>query len=259
MSTPKSSASLQQYPDPKALQKIAKAITSFGRFYNSYEVVGDHHIPQDGPALIVFYHGLMPIDVWYFGLNHYLKTGRLIRGLGDRWLFKTPLLKQLVESVGGVEGRPEVAKRFLEEGHLVGVSPGGVREAISGTSKNYQLIWGKRLGFAKLAIEAQVPIIPGFTRNIEETYRAPLADTSFFQNLYESTRWPLVPIMGLGPLPMPAKLTTFIGEPILIQKDETPENLRERVHSALTELIETHQPKDQTILNAIKENIDGKG
>lgn len=241
--------------NPATIERIAKLITSFGKYYNGYEVVGEENVPSEGPALIVFYHGLMPLDVWYFGLHHYLRTGRLIRGLGDRWLFKTPGLKQLVEAVGGVEGRPQVALQLLKEGNLVGVSPGGVREAISGTDHNYRLIWGKRLGFAKLALESNVPIIPGFTKNVEEIYRAPFAGTSLFQSLYESTRLPLVPILGLGPLPFPAKLTTYLGSPIVPTLGETPESLRERTHQALQELIDRHQSKEPSILESIKERF----
>lgn len=243
-------------PNPKTLKSLAKVITTFGRWYNGFESVGDENIPKAGSALIVFYHGLMPLDVWYFGLNYYLKTGRLIRGLGDRWLFKAPGMKQLVEAVGGVEGRPEVAMKFLRDGHLVGVSPGGVREAISGTENNYKLIWGKRIGFAKLAIEAKVPIIPGFTKNVEEIYRAPLAGTSIFQSLYEATRLPLVPIMGLGPLPFPAKLVTYIGEAIYPEDNDTPESLKEKTRVAIEALIKKYQPNQQTILSAIRERIE---
>lgn len=235
------------------LDKIAKAITTFGKLYNGFEIIGEDNIPKEGPALIVFYHGLMPLDVWYFGLEYYLRHGRLIKGLGDRWLFKTPGLKQLVETVGGVEGTPETARRLLRSGELVGVSPGGTREAISGTVNNYKLIWKSRLGFAKLAQECKVDIIPGFTRNVEELYRAPFVEHPLIQTLYEKTRWPLVPIVGLGALPFPVKLTTVIGEPIKFDPARTPEELAKLTRTSLEKLMKENQPRRQTILNAVKE------
>lgn len=237
------------------VDKIAKVFTQFGEVYNGFETIGSENIPRQGPALIVFYHGLMPLDAWYFGLQHYLKTGRLIRGLGDSWLFKAPLMKQLVQAVGAVEGNFETAVEMLNAGELVGVSPGGTREAISGKSNNYKLIWKNRTGFAKLAIKAKVDIIPAFTKNVEELYRAPFVETSFFQNLYEKTRLPLVPIIGLGPLPFPVKLTTIIGSPIRYSDDFTPETLTQTTHEAIKSLIAQHQNKNQTILNAIKERL----
>lgn len=245
----------ERLPPKARLDKIAKIIASFGRWYNGFESIGTEYIPKQGPALIVFYHGLMPLDAWYFGLQYYLESGRLIRGLADRWLFKAPGLKQLVEAVGGIEGSPDIACKLLNEGYLVGVSPGGTREAISGSNHNYKLVWKTRVGFAKLAIDCNVPIIPGFTKNVEELYRAPLVDHPFFQNLYEKTRIPIVPIIGLGLLPFPVKLQTILGEPIQPQEGETPEALAARVKSSIEALIQQHQPKDQTILKALLERL----
>lgn len=42
-------------------------------------------------------------------------------------------------------------------GEIVSIAPGGVREALF--SENYSLVWEKRIGFAKAAIEAQVVFV----------------------------------------------------------------------------------------------------
>lgn len=79
---------------------------------------------------------------------------------------------------------------MLKKGHLIGVAPGGGFEAQLGTndykaSKNIfvhfllklydllfdgQVLWKSRQGFAAVAYEAQVPIIPIFTENIREAF-----------------------------------------------------------------------------------------
>jgi len=228
-------------PNEKVLPYIAKVVTGLGEFYNSYRVEGLEHIPPAGGALLVMYHGLVPLDFWYMGLKIYLETGRLPAALVDRWLTKTPGLSWFTKAVGGVSADPKVALELLKSGTLVGVAPGGVREAISGQENNYKVVWGKRNGFAKLAIEAGVPIIPGFTENVEGLYKSPLAGHPFFQNLYEKTRLPLVPIIGIGALPFPVKLTTWLGQPIRPKAGETPEKLVERTRQAIENLIENHQ------------------
>ena len=228
-------------PNQKWLPRIAKVITGFGRVYNRYEIKGLDYVPKQGGTMIVLYHGLVPIDYWYFGLELFLKTGRNPVALVDRWLLKTPGLRWLTKAVGGIEGHREEALRLLKEGHLIGVAPGGVKEAIKGSSKNYQLVWGKRKGFAELALAAQCPIVPGFTENVESLYKAPGVGHSFFQNLYHKTKWPIIPLVGLGPLPFPVKLTTWLGEPIYPEANETAEQLAERTKQAIEKLIAEHQ------------------
>lgn len=44
--------------------------------------------------------------------------------------------------------------QLLQDGEVVCISPGGVREALF--SESYELIWGNRQGFAKAALEANV-------------------------------------------------------------------------------------------------------
>ncbi len=228
-------------PNRKLMPFLAKVITGFGELYNSYKVQGLENIPKEGGALLVLYHGLVPLDFWYLGLKIYLETGREPCALADRWVMNTPGLSWLAKSVGVVEADPKLALKLLKKGVLVGVSPGGVREAISGADNNYKLLWGERKGFAKIALEAGVPIIPGFTENVEGLYKAPLAGHPFFQNLYNKTRLPLVPIVGLGPLPFPVALTTWLGPPLKPKKDDTADTLAQRTREAIQSLIAQHQ------------------
>lgn len=223
----------------------------FGAAWNAYEAHGAEQLPKTGPALLVFYHGFMPLDAWYFGSWYYRKTGRLVRGLGDRWLFQTPGLADVVREMGAVQGEPDAALNLLRAGELVGVAPGGTREAIQGRPHHYHTQWGHRLGFARLAIEADVPVFPAFTENVEELYRSPLVWTAPIQGLYERTRWPIVPIIGLGALPLPVKLTTWIGSPLHPADYATPEALRDATRDAIDALIAEHQSGRPRILRAL--------
>lgn len=246
---------LNQGVDLEFTQNFGKLIVEFGKIYNGFEAYGIEKIPLDKPALLVFYHGLIPVDAWYFGLHFYLQKKVLIRALGDRWLFRTPGLNWICRAVGAVPGDPKVALELLKNGNLVGVSPGGVREAIKGMSNNYKLVWGNREGFAKLAIEAKVDIIPVFTENIEETYVAPYAEKPIFQMLYEMTKLPLVPILGMGVLPFPVKLRTWVGDPITFDPSRSPKELKELTANALNELIEKHQNKKQNVIDAVRSRL----
>lgn len=52
-------------------------------------------------------------------------------------------------------GSREECLLALKKGHLVSISPGGVREALF-SDEGYQLLWGNRKGFAQVALEAKV-------------------------------------------------------------------------------------------------------
>lgn len=55
-----------------------------------------------------------------------------------------------------IPGTVQTCSEVLKDNNLLAISPGGVYEAQF--SHSYELMWKKRLGFAKVAIEAKVVI-----------------------------------------------------------------------------------------------------
>lgn len=58
-------------------------------FPTGYEVHGMEKIPE-GPALIIFYHGAIPIDFYYFMAKIFIHKGRTCRVVADHFVFKIP-------------------------------------------------------------------------------------------------------------------------------------------------------------------------
>jgi 1-acyl-sn-glycerol-3-phosphate acyltransferase len=232
-------------------ERLARSIDAIGRAWHDYEVVGAELIPVGQPCLLVLYHGFMPFDAWFLLPRLWIERGVHVRALTDRWLMATPGLSHLIRFGGVVSASPETAEQLLAEGHPLLVAPGGTREALKGKPRHYRVTWGERLGFARLALRANVPILPVFSENVEELYRSPFVHTRPFQALYERTRWPIVPVVGLGALPFPVKLRTWIGAPIAPRPGETPEALRDRVRDALQALIDAHQPTRPRLLRGL--------
>lgn len=63
-------------------------------------------------------------------------------------------LGSLLEAFEVTPGSKTQCVNLLKEGHMLSISPGGVREALF-SDHNYEVIWGTRAGFAKIAIEAK--------------------------------------------------------------------------------------------------------
>ncbi|XP_031327955.1 transmembrane protein 68-like isoform X1 [Photinus pyralis] len=220
-----------------------------GWIWNGYEVQGLENIPDSGPALIIFYHGALPVDIYYLIAHLFFHKDRVLQAVADYFLFKVPGLKILLESIGVIPGSQETCTKTLKDGNLLAISPGGVYE--SQFSHRYNLLWKNRVGFAKVAIDAKVPIIPVFTENLREAYRTLSTGKSLFEKIYNATKFPFTPIYG----GFPVKLITHIGKPIPYDPELSPEQLKTKVANAIEELIAKHQRRPPSILRAVMDRI----
>ncbi|XP_050794883.1 transmembrane protein 68-like isoform X2 [Gopherus flavomarginatus] len=215
----------------------------------SYELHGMEKIPE-GPGLIVYYHGAIPIDYCYFICNLYIQTGRLCYSVVDHLFCKLPGIELLFNLLPTVHSGRDESVEILKKGNLLGVSPGGSREAFF-SDENYNLLWGNRKGFAQVAIDAKVPIIPLFTQNVREGYRT-FGKIGFFRWFYEHGRLLLIP--GYGGFPV--KLRTYVGDLIPYDPNITAAELVEKTKIALETLRDRHQKLPGSILRALLERFD---
>ncbi|GFV37110.1 transmembrane protein 68 [Trichonephila clavipes] len=220
------------------------------RFWYGYEIQGLENIPSEGPALVVFYHGAMPVDWYYLLSKTVLYKKRLICAVGDRFLFHLPAFDALIDCFQIYPGTIETCADILKKGNLLAIAPGGVREALFG-DEMYPIIWGTRKGFAKVAMEAKVPIIPVFTENIREAFFTRSFGKKWLRTLYERTRIPLVPIYG----GFPTKLKTFVGEPIPYDPSITPDEMATRVNEKMKAMIKTHQKLPGSVTRSVFERF----
>ncbi|KAG9278425.1 transmembrane protein 68 [Astyanax mexicanus] len=232
-----------------ARKTLATLWDGHGAIWHGYEIHGLEKIPDEGPALIVYYHGAIPIDYYYFLASLIIQKGRTCHSVADHFLFKVPGFKLLLEVFSVIHGPQEECVKALRSGHLLGISPGGVREALF-SDETYPLVWGKRKGFAQVAIDSKVPIIPMFTQNVREGFRS-LGTLKFFRWLYERFRLPIAPVYG----GFPVKFRTYLGDPIPYDPKLTAAELAEKVQAAVQALIDRHQKVPGNILRALLERI----
>nr|XP_034958040.1 transmembrane protein 68-like [Zootoca vivipara] len=162
----------QQESDSKFWEKprklVALASDIVGKICFGYEVIGIEHIPK-GPGVIVYYHAATSTDYSLLVAKLFKETQRKCYSVIDHAIYQLPGLKIFFDTMGLKDFSKAECVEILKEGHFIGISPGGGREA--NFSNDYSLMWGKRTGFAQIALEAKVPIIPIFTQNICEAYR----------------------------------------------------------------------------------------
>ncbi|KAF4524893.1 hypothetical protein B566_EDAN015549 [Ephemera danica] len=226
-----------------ARHTIAAVWDAHGWLWHGYEIHGLENLPQNSPALIVYYHGAIPIDIYYFLSKTFLLRKNLIHTVGDNFLFSLPALNV-------IPGTVQSCASILVDNNMLAIAPGGVYEAQFGNSY-YQLLWRKRLGFAKVALEAKVPIIPIFTQNLREAFRSVSWGKKIWLKMYNWTKLPLVPIYG----GFPVKLRTYVGKPIHFDASISPEELRNVVALAIEDLIKKHQRVPGSILRALIQRV----
>lgn len=231
---------------------LSKFSDAYARIYHGYEVSGIENIPKSGAALIIYYHGAVPIDMNYLSARVYLERDRFFHSVADRFLFNTPGLGTFCEVMKFIPGSIESCANVLKQGHILSISPGGVYEAQF--SHNYELLWKNRVGFAKVAIEAKAPIIPVFTENIREGYRSVNLMRGLLIKLYNIVRIPVAPLYG----GFPVKFRTHLGPPIAFDPTLTPEQLQKKVAAAIEDLINKHQRKPGSIWHALLQRFEQK-
>lgn len=67
------------------------------RSCKGYEIEGLENIPTEGPALIVFYHGPLPTDMYFVMAKMILYRRRMLASVGDRFLQLIPGMRLLCE------------------------------------------------------------------------------------------------------------------------------------------------------------------
>ena len=209
---------------------------------HSYQVHGIEHIPE-GRCLIVVNHSLATYDVMLLMLTIFERLGRLPRGLGDRRLFQLPGLSQLVSSLGGVLASQGGGERLLEDGLLVVVAPGGMKEALRTKEQRYQVRWEDRKGFARLAVRTGAPLVMAACPKADDLYD--VVDSDLTRRVYDQFRLPLPLFRGVGPgglIPRPVHLSHTLSEPIYPPAVDTDEgtifdSAVDKLHGACTDVM----------------------
>jgi 1-acyl-sn-glycerol-3-phosphate acyltransferase len=117
--------------------------------------------------------------------------------------------------LGIVVAHPQTGRALLEQEEIVTIMPGGAREAFKPNRERYQLMWKRRKGFVRLAIQTRSPIIPAVCIGNDELYHVFFDGYLLSERIYgKEALLPITLPVGLGPLPLPAKLTHYVGKPI---------------------------------------------
>jgi 1-acyl-sn-glycerol-3-phosphate acyltransferase len=217
--------------DPEHIRRTLPTMKAYGDLYHRAEVRGLGNIPQDGPVLLVGNHsgGTLIADTFVFSAAFYEHFGpaRTFHQLAHDMVFRVPGARALVAPWGTVPANPENMKRALDRDAALLVYPGGDWETYRPSWESSKIDFAGRKGFARLALEYGVPIVPVVSIGGQETalflgQGNRLARTLRLDKTFRIKVLP--PVLGppVGPtvldlpirFPLPAKITVSVGQPI---------------------------------------------
>lgn len=182
------------------------------RHYFRVETFGVESVPQGRVLLVANHSGQIPLDGAMIGVALMTEASppRAIRSMVEKWVPTLPYVSTFMARVGQIVGTPENCRRLLEAGEAILVFPEGARGISKLWPQRYQLQeFG--LGFMRLALETNTPIVPIAVIGAEEQAPA-LVDLKPLARLLGFPAFPLT-VTGL-PVPLPVRYRLYFGEPL---------------------------------------------
>ncbi|WP_257454238.1 lysophospholipid acyltransferase family protein [Archangium lipolyticum] len=182
------------------------------RNYHRVETYGIEKVPKGRVLFISNHSGQLPMDGAMIGVALLLEADppRAIRSMVEKWVPTLPYVSTFMARVGQIVGTPENCRRLLEADEAILVFPEGVRGLGKLWPQRYQL-QDFGLGFMRLALETDTPIVPIAVVGAEEQAPA-LVDVKPLARLLGFPSFPLT-VTGM-PLPLPTKYRIYFGEPL---------------------------------------------
>jgi 1-acyl-sn-glycerol-3-phosphate acyltransferase len=206
--------------DPAFLDRAAPLLEFLWSRYFRVRLLGVENLPDAGAALLVANHsGGIPYDgtLLMYGVHRDHHLHRRVRPLVANFAFRAGWMSHVVARIGGVRASTETALPLLADGQLVAVFPEGLKGVGKMYRERYRLTRFGRGGFARLARQAGVPMIPVAIVGAEEIHPVvgKITALSAPLGLPYIPITPTFPWLGpLGLLPVPTKWTIQIGPPI---------------------------------------------
>jgi hypothetical protein len=113
-------------------------------------------IPDERPAILIFYHAETVYDAVFFHSEILLQKKRKIIQIVDHMTFKLPGYQTLVEATEQTAGTVDSLVTALSDNEIIGIYPGGIKEGLLSDETTYSVIWKPTAGFAKVAVKAKV-------------------------------------------------------------------------------------------------------
>lgn len=216
-------------PDPHAYQHLVNLLTA-QRAWHRPMVKGRRNISKEKPTIFVINHGILGMEGMMIIAELYRTMNIMARGLTEIKPFKNPAFSAFFKSIGYVPGTREICGILMARGEYLVVAPGGGREVMKNRGEAYQLFWGERTGFVRMAVkygytltplavigpDDAVDVVYEQQEIIDSAFGEWLKKTGIMESFLNDGKYIFPVVKGLGwtPIPRPERIIFRAGEPV---------------------------------------------
>jgi 1-acyl-sn-glycerol-3-phosphate acyltransferase len=197
-------------------------------------VAGLEHIPRKGPAIIIANHsGFAGFDALVLSHVIHERTRREPRIMAHHGFFDWVVqARSLAMKLFLREAHVESGLNVLEQGHLLIVFPEAESGNFKSSLRRYEL-QRFHTGFFHLARQTGSPIIPAIVIGAEES--------NFCLGSFDLGKWhPHLRLpFPVNPVPLPAKWTIKVLDPVHIRAGESPRENAESIRNLMQKALAT--------------------
>lgn len=221
--------------------------------YFRVEVEGIENVPMNGGAVLVANHGgaALPYDAAMLSLAvmNEAEIPRRVRIIGTEIFNMLPGISHLYRKVGAAYAARDDAQELLKRQHLLGVFPEGEHGFMKPVWDAYRVGRLGRGGFAEIAEQASVPIVPVAIVGAEEVHPAVMVSKhlgKLFRLFFPEQRVEEIAIV-LNPIPLPIRWHIRFLPQVLpsspshhldaLDQLERSEDIRRIIQSALDDIL----------------------
>jgi 1-acyl-sn-glycerol-3-phosphate acyltransferase len=219
--------------DPAFIERARPVLETYVRWFRP-EVRGFEHLPARGPFLVVGNHsgGATPPDIPILMTAWWRERGvaEPVYGMFHSAFLALPGVGPFVRKAGALEAGWDNARAVLDRDGIVLVYPGGDHEAFRPFRDRDRIDFAGRTGFARLALQARVPIVPAVSCGAHDTVLVVSRGERFaaLNPVFRRFRIKAMPLLlgppwGVSPgwpmVQLPAKVVVQLGEPIDLARE----------------------------------------
>lgn len=254
----------RDYRDPWGfkLDTVKKALDIIYPLYLKYfkvRVFGQENIGDETYMVVSNHTGQIPIDGVLITTAFAMECvhTRILHSMIERFMAALPFLGDLSAQAGSILGDRENCKWLLDNNESILVFPEGVR-GISKSTKNFYKLQKFSTGFYRIALDAQVKILPVAVVGAEDMFPFVMQASSIAKQF----GLPALPLSA-NYVPLPSPIDIYFGEPVEVLADANREasdkvirpeieKIENQIKDMIKHGLENKRPFIRDIKNPIK-------